>query len=127
MVMICCHYPFSSIFLSWDILFAGHQEVHPGLDDMFLRLVFALTCTDSPEKVSEVVSASKWVSQYLCQWPLPAGQALVDLFQNINTDCSKFGKVYMLDTDAYLLHGHCHKLKQQSACTNTKFVVHKIA
>ena len=113
MVMIYCHYLFSSIFLSWDILFAGHQEVHPGLDDMFLLLVFALTCTDSPEKVSEVVSASKWVSQYLCQWPLPAGQALVDLFQNINTDCSNFlvlGK-YTLDTDAYLLHGRCHKFK----------------
>ena len=81
MVMIYCHYPFSSIFLSWDILFAGHQEVHPGLDDMFPVLVFALACTDSPEKVSEFVLVLKWVSQYLGKWPLPAGQALVDLVQ----------------------------------------------
>ena len=81
MVMFCCHYPFSPIFLSWDILFAGHQEVYPELDDMFPVLVFALACTDSPEKVSEVVLVLKWMSQFLCQWPLPAGKALVDLFQ----------------------------------------------
>ena len=81
MVMICYHYPFSSIFLSWDILFAGHQEVHPGLDDMFPLLVFAPACTDSPEKVSEFALVLKWVSQYLGQWRLPAGKALVDLVQ----------------------------------------------
>ena len=51
------------------------------LDSMLLVLVFALACAGSPERVSELVLALKWVSQYLCQWPLPAGKALVDLFQ----------------------------------------------
>ena len=51
-----------------------------GLDDMFPLLVFALACTDSSE-VSEFVLVLKWMFQYLGQWPLPAGKALVDLVQ----------------------------------------------
>ena len=52
-----------------------------GLDDMFPVLVFALACSGSHEKVSEFVLVLKWVSQYLGQWRLPAGKALVDLVQ----------------------------------------------
>ena len=54
------------------------------LDDMFPVLIFAPACPGSPEKVSEVVLVLKWVSQYLGQWPLPAGKALVDLVQKNN-------------------------------------------
>ena len=55
------------------------------LDDRVSLLAFALpcsgSCSGSPESISELVLALKQVSQYLCQWPLPVGQVLMDLFQ----------------------------------------------
>ena len=55
------------------------------LDDRVSLLAFAPpcsgSCSGSPESISELVLALKQVSQYLCQWPLPAGQVLIDLFQ----------------------------------------------
>ena len=62
MAMIFYHHLFSPIFLSWDI-------------------PFALACPGFPESISEVVLVLKRVSQYLCQWPLPAGQVLMDVFE----------------------------------------------
>ena len=76
-VLICYHYPLLSTFLSWGIPFA--DDVCSWPDTMFPLLVFALACLRSLEWVSEVVLALEWASQFLCQWPVPAGQPLVDL------------------------------------------------
>ena len=82
-VLICYHYPLLSTFLSWVIPFA--DDVCPWPDTMLPLLVFALACLGSLEWVAEVVLALEWVSQFLCQWSVQAGQSLVNL-QQVITD-----------------------------------------
>ena len=76
-VLICYHYSLLSTFLSWVIPFA--DDVCPWPDTMLPLLVFALGCLGSLEWVAEVILALEWVSQFLCQWSVQAGQSLVNL------------------------------------------------